>query len=222
MAVSIETACTIPDTLSGCKPLDPAEQPCPNRPMNRSEHVRWFAREVLPHEPDVRRWLVRRVRGLPDCHVDEIVQETYARLWAAGAERIMNPRAYFFVTARHVVGEVLRRSRVVSIETMADIEVLDIAHQDVGPERRLSGREEIERVQRVIAKLPPKCREAFELRKFGELSQREIAQRMQLSESTVEKHLVKALRIILAELKESDSDERTSARKGHEYRHRNR
>jgi RNA polymerase sigma factor (sigma-70 family) len=220
--VITEPARTVPGALPGCEPLDPAGEACPNRVMDRSEHVRWFAREVLPHEADVRRWLVRRIRGLPDCHVDEIVQETYARLWAAGAERIMNPRAYFFVTARHVVGEVLRRSRVVSIETMADIEVLDIAHQDVGPERRLSGREEIERVQLVMAKLPPKCREAFELRKFGELSQREIAQRMQLSESTVEKHLVKALRIILSELKESDSDERTSARKGHEYRHRNR
>jgi hypothetical protein len=55
--------------------------------MERGEHVRWFAREVLPHEADVRRWLARRVRGLPDCHVDEIVQEAYARLWATGPER---------------------------------------------------------------------------------------------------------------------------------------
>ena len=121
-----------------------------------------------------------------------------------------------------MVGEVLRRSRVVSIETMADVEVLDIAHEDVGPERRLSGREEIERVRQIMAKLPPKCREAFELRKFGELSQREIAQRMQLSESTVEKHLVKALRLVMSALQESDSDTKLSARKGYEYRHRNR
>ena len=217
-----EIACPVADPSSAGEPLDPAAEPCTNRPMERSEHVRWFAREVLPHEADVRRWLARRVRGLPGCHVDEIVQETYARLWAVGAARILNPRAYFFVTARHVVGEVLRRSRVVSIETMADVEVLDIAHEDVGPERRLSGREEVERVRQVMAKLPPKCREAFELRKFGELSQREIAQRMQLSESTVEKHLVKALRIIMSELQESDSDVKPSARKRHEYRHRNR
>jgi RNA polymerase sigma-70 factor (ECF subfamily) len=73
-----------------------------------------------------------------------------------------------------------------------------------------------------MAKLPPKCREAFELRKFGELSQREIAQRMQLSESTVEKHLVKALRVIMSELQESDPGTKLPARKGHEYRQRNR
>src|ERR1043165_2988486 len=100
MASSNGTACTGAEQSGTGALLDPAAQPCPNRPMDRSEHVRWFAREVLPHEPDVRRWLARRVRGLPDCHVDEIVQETYARLWAVGAERILNPRAYFFVTAR--------------------------------------------------------------------------------------------------------------------------
>lgn len=192
--------------------------------MDRGEHVRWFAREVLPHEADVRRWLSRRVRGLPDCHVDEIVQEAYARLWAAGTDRIVNPRAYFFVTARHVVGEVLRRLRVVSIETIADIDSLNIADEDVGLERRIGGREEIERVQHMLAKLPPKCREAFELRKFAELSQKEIAQRMQLSESTVEKHLVKALRLLMIEMKAADEPGATevSKVKRNEYRHRHR
>lgn len=196
--------------------------------MDRGEHVRWFAREVLPHEADVRRWLARRVRGLPDCHVDEIVQEAYARLWATGPERIVNPRAYFFVTARHVVGEVLRRLRVVAIETIADIDSLNIADEDVGLERRISGREEIERVQHMLAKLPPKCREAFELRKFAELSQKEIAERMQLSESTVEKHLVKALRLLMNEIRAADAPAARSKVKvlakvkAHEYRHRQR
>lgn len=202
--------------------LDQSTSPCRNPVMDRGEQVRWFSREVLPHEADVRRWLERRIRGLPDCHVDEIVQESYARLWAAGVERIANPRAYFFVTARHVVGEVLRRSRVVSIETIADIDELNIADDDVGMERRLSGREEIMRVRQVLATLPPKCREAFELRKFAELSQKEIAQRMQIAESTVEKHLVKALRILMNELKRADGATPPAGGKHHEHRHRQR
>ena len=202
--------------------LDVAKQPCRNAPVDRGEHVRWFAREILPHEADVRRWLVRRVRGMADCHVDEVVQEAYARLWAAGTQRILNPRAYFFVTVRHIVAEALRRSRVVSIETIADVDSLNIASSDVGPERRLSGREEIERMGHILAKLPPKCREAFELRKFAELSQREIAERMQVSESTVEKHLVKALRIVMQEMKETDREPQPLSRKNHEQRHRRR
>jgi RNA polymerase sigma-70 factor (ECF subfamily) len=92
----------------------------------------------------------------------------------------------------------------------------------VGLERRISGREEIERVQHMLAKLPPKCREAFELRKFAELSQKEIAARMQLSESTVEKHLVKALRLLMEEMQAAEPMAAQSKVKAHEYRHRQR
>src|SRR5882672_11164413 len=124
--------------------------------MELGERTRWFAREVLPHEADVRRWLARKIRGLPNCDLDEIMQESYARLWVASAERIVNPRAYLFVTARHVVGEILRRSRIVSIGTMADSDTLNIPDGDGGPERRVSGREEVERIRRALAKLPSK------------------------------------------------------------------
>ncbi|MGI8839781.1 MAG: RNA polymerase sigma factor [Caulobacteraceae bacterium] len=168
--------------------------------MDRNERVRWFAREVLPHESAVRQWLTRNVRSLPGCDIDEVIQEAYARLWAAECDKILNPRAYFFVTARHLVGEVLRRSRIVEIKTMADIDALNIVDDDGGPERRLSGREEVERFRHVLASIPPKCREAFELRKFDGLSQREIAGRMGIAESTVEKHLSKALRLVIKEM----------------------
>jgi RNA polymerase sigma factor (sigma-70 family) len=175
--------------------------------MEHGERVRWFAREVLPHEPDVRRWLARKIRGLSLCDLDEIVQEAYARLWVASPEQILNPRAYFFVTARHLVGEVLRRSRIVSIETMADIDMLNIPDGDGGPERRASGREEVERMYGAVAKLPAKCRKVFELRKLEGFSQREVAQRIGISESTVEKHLIKALRCVMNEMKESVVEE---------------
>jgi RNA polymerase sigma factor (sigma-70 family) len=188
--------------------------------MDRAERIRWFAREVLPHEAELRRWLSRKIRGLPHCDTDEIIQEAYARLWTVDPARIVVARAYLFVTARHVVGEVLRRSRVVSIETMADIESLNIMDGDESPERRLSGREEVERMRSILMKLPPKCRQAFELRKFEELSQREIAQRMKISESTVEKHLVKALRWVMNEMRGLEAAERARAQNNHELRRR--
>jgi RNA polymerase sigma-70 factor (ECF subfamily) len=183
--------------------------------VERSERIRWFAREVLPHEPDLRRWLARHLRTVPNCDFDEIVQESYARLWAANPERILNARAYFFVTARHVVGEILRRARVVSIETMADIDTLNIADGDGGPERRVSGREDIERMRLALSKLPPKCRTAFELRKFHGLSQREIATRMGISESTVEKHLIKGLRWVISEMTAAGEEVLPAVRRGH-------
>lgn len=186
--------------------------------MEPGERVRWFAREVLPHEADVRRWLARRIRGLPYCDIDEIMQEAYARLWAANPERIVSSRAYFFVTARHIVGEMLRRARVVSIETMADIDELNIADAEGEPERRVSGREEIERLRQALSRLPPKCRQVFELRKFEGLSQRQVAERLGIAQSTVEKHLIKALRWMMSEMKDSGAGEKSPTVRSHVFR----
>ena len=174
--------------------------------MDQDARFRWFAREVLPNEADVRKWLVARLRGLTSCDIDEVVQEAYARIWAADTGAIRNPRAYLFVTARHIVGEHLRRSRIVSIELMADLEILNIEDEEVNAHRRLSGKEEIARLHEIVAKLPPKCRMAFKLKKFEELSQREIGERMGVAESTVEKHLAKALKIISREMKEAPGE----------------
>ena len=168
--------------------------------MEHESRIRWFAREVLPHESDVRRWLASRIRGLAMCDLDEVVQETYARLWAVDTDGINDARAYLFVIARRVVGETVRRSRIVPIETVADIDALNVADAGPTPERRLSGREEVERLHAVIATLPAKCRQAFVMKKFESLSQREISERMNISESTVEKHLAKALRTIMREM----------------------
>ena len=168
--------------------------------MDHGSRLRWFAREVLPHEPDVRRWLSVRLRGLESCDLDEVVQEAYARMWGADLDRIANPRAYLFVTAKHIVGEQLRRSRIVSIELMADLDVLNIEDDEINVHRRLSGQQEIARLHVIIDGLPPKCRQAFRMKKFEELSQREIAARMGVAESTVEKHLAKALRVISKEM----------------------
>jgi RNA polymerase sigma factor (sigma-70 family) len=178
-----------------------------NCTMDRNERIRWFAREVLPHESAVRKWLAPKLRGLPNCDIDEVIQEAYARLWAGEPDRILNVRAYFFVTARHVVGEAFRRARIVSIETMADLDGLNIVDNDGGPERHVSGRQELERLRQVLERLPPKCRQAFELRKFEGLSQRDIAARMGIAESTVEKHLAKALHLVMTEMATPEPDE---------------
>lgn len=170
--------------------------------MDHQARLLWFAREVLPHEGDMRRWLLGRIRGLTSCELDEVVQEAYARMWSADVDGIANGRAYLFVTARHIVGEHVRRSRIVSIELVADFESLNIVDEEIGAFRRLSGEQEVGRLHSAIATLPPKCRQAFQLKKFEELSQREIAERMGISESTVEKHLAKALRLVMQMMKE--------------------
>lgn len=160
------------------------------------ERAVWLARHVLPHEPALRAWLRhKRVTGLD---IDDIVQETYARLAAADTvANVLNPKTYTFQTAHSVILTHLRRSRVVSIRAVEDVELVAGASDDPSPERQVSDREELHRIAQAIASLPEKVRAVFTLRRVEGLSQREVAERLKLSESTVEKHMGKGLRLMM-------------------------
>lgn len=156
----------------------------------------WLAECVLPHEPALRSWLHGRLGGRME--VDDIVQETYALLAALDdVAHVRNPRAYFFKAAQSVVLQNLRRARIVSIESVAEVDRLSLAPDERSPERYANSHQELRLIGTLLASLPPKCREAFALRKVEGLSQREVAQRMGVSENTVEKHVGKGLRILL-------------------------
>jgi len=170
----------------------------------RARIVAWLGREILPHEAAVRAWLRRSFAAAGD--VDDILQETYCRLAALSTiDHIGEPRAYFFQAARSVALEQIRRARVVRIETVSEIEALDLALEEPSAERIVSGRRELERVRGLIAALPDRCRRIFELRKIEGVSQREIAQRLGVSENVVENEAVRGLRAILAAMTEQDA-----------------
>jgi RNA polymerase sigma-70 factor (ECF subfamily) len=165
--------------------------------MDEAAKYRWIGAHILPLEGEVRLWLRAHVRSLSAADIDDVIQESYARLWPAEFATIASPRAYFYRVVRNLVHELARHARVVPMELMGEIDALGVISDEPGPERRLSARQELDRLKSIVAELPPQCRKAFELRKFEGLSQRAIAARMGVSESTVEKHLAKALARLL-------------------------
>lgn len=58
------------------------------------------------------------------------------------------------------------------------------------------------RIDRALVKLPEKCREIFELSRFGEKKYSEISQLLGISVKTVETQMSKALHILREELKD--------------------
>ncbi len=164
-----------------------------------SERAAWLATQILPHEPALRRWLRKHAPGNVDC--DDVIQETYAILAGLGeVAHIANPRAYLFTAAQSVLLQQVRRARIVSIESVAEIERLDITQDERSPERHAIAGQELRRIGEALAALPDKCRQVFVLRKVDGLSQREIAARLGISENTVEKHIVKGLRLLMARM----------------------
>ncbi|MDT9600115.1 RNA polymerase sigma factor [Sphingosinicella rhizophila] len=170
---------------------------------NSPERVAWVGSHIVPHEADLRVWLRRT--GMPVHEVDDVVQDAYVRIaQLAGVEHIRNPRSYFFITARSAMVSRIRRERIVRIDSMNDIEALAVEDMAPGPERQLSGRQELERVGRMIEALPERCREIFRLRRIEGVPQREIAARLGISEHVVEQQAVRGLKLLAAALTEGD------------------
>lgn len=157
------------------------------------ERARWLALNIVPHEAALRAWLRRRpVAGL---EVDDVVQETYARLsLVASISEVRDPRNYMFRTAHSVLLTFMRRSRVVPMISFGLFE--GFVDNQPDPEASALVRDELSRLARAIAVLPPKMREVFVLRRVEGLSQRQVAERLGISESTVEKHMGSGFRRI--------------------------
>lgn len=187
------------------------------------ERAGWLAEHVLPFEPALRDWLRRRLSLRQD--VDDVIQETYAILAGmADISHIQQPKAYMYSVAHSVVLQQLRRAQVVSIEAVAEIDRVAVGGDEVNPERNASSRQELARIGALIESLPDKCRQAFVLRRVEGYSQREIAQRMQISENTVEKHVCKGIRVLMDAMKRDDNgmqqDGKQSTMEGAGHAHR--
>ena len=160
------------------------------------DRVAWICDEVLPHESALRSWL--RSQQLIDADISDVVQETYAILTSMErVDHILDIRTYMFSVARNLMLRSLRRRRVVSIDALAEIELAELESNEPSPEMQADSGRELQRVAEHLEELPPKCRQAFLLRKVDGLSQAQIAAVMGISENTVEKHLGKALRMLL-------------------------
>lgn len=165
--------------------------------MQDDRHViAWVAREILPHEAEVRGWLRRSL--LAQGEEEDVIQEAYCRLSALdGVAHISNARAYFFQVVRGIVIDQLRRARVVRIETVTEVDALRLPTDAPSPERIAGARRELAHVRGLIDALPDRCRRIFELRKIEGRSQKEIAMLMGVNEHVVENDVAKGQRLIL-------------------------
>lgn len=127
----------------------------------------------------------------------DLTQESYLRaiaLQRSGAV-IVDPRAMLYRVARNLVVDRHRRARSRDhddIDTLAEAEQ-PRAPTHLQPEEALAAAQVATAYAAVIEALPPRCREAFVMHVFEELPQAQVAARMGISRSMVEKHVVRGM-----------------------------
>jgi RNA polymerase sigma-70 factor (ECF subfamily) len=132
---------------------------------------------------------------------EELVQETFLRLWS-DRERLevhTSLRAFLYASARNRALNQLKRHGIE--QRWAEAEVLEpVGVADPEAYEALERAEVSARVRRVIESLPPRLRETVELRWGSQWSHAEVAEAMGISQKGVEANVARAKAALRAAL----------------------
>lgn len=160
---------------------------------------RWFSEEALPHDAQLKAYLRGAFPGVRD--VDDVVQESYLRIWRAQARgSVASARHFLFRVARNLALDLVRRDHRAPVRAAGDLAALEAA--DEAPSARAAA-ETAERVVLLAAALDalsPRHREVVILCKLQARSHREAAALLGISEKTVAEHLYRAVHRLGEEL----------------------
>ena len=125
---------------------------------------------------------------------EDVVHDAYVRVLERASDTpIEQPRAFLYRTAMNLVIDGHRRN---ALRQSEPLEVLDNEERFAAcsPHASHHQGQRLEMLERALAELPAACRDSFLLRKLEGLSHLQIAERLNISRSLVEKHIVNAMK----------------------------
>ncbi len=149
-----------------------------------SDQASWFTKEVHPHDAQLKSYLRGAFPTVRD--VEDVVQESYLRVWKARTTRpIQSAKAFLFAVARRLALDLVRRERRSPFVAVKDFEALFVSTDAPDAAEAADHAEDIQLLVAAIESLPARCREIFVLCQLEGRPQREVAERLGLSENTV-------------------------------------
>lgn len=155
-----------------------------------------------------------RLRGYALRFVDDvetandILQECFLHFWERRRQiESVSVTSLLFVIVRNACLNYLKHKQLVEQQPLEDIsQVLgqeELYAWDFGmnPEQKLLYEELQDQIRHVLRQLPERCREVFVMSRFQHLKNREIAEKLQISSTAVEKHISKALKAFAGHFK---------------------
>jgi RNA polymerase sigma factor (sigma-70 family) len=134
-------------------------------------------------------------RHIPPHEVDDLVQEVFLKLSArGGVDHVERIEPYVFATASNLLRD--RRRHLTSHAAESHVPYDETAHgysrATLEPDRILLGTQRVTQLVQALYELPERMRVVFSLYHFEELSHKEIARRLGIALSTVEKNIARA------------------------------
>ncbi|WP_339898387.1 sigma-70 family RNA polymerase sigma factor [uncultured Gilvimarinus sp.] len=143
--------------------------------------------------------LMRRTVGrvVPPDDVEDIVQETYVKACQIrDLGHIRNPQSFLLKMARNLALDHIKRAEyrlATSITQLSGDSDFELGSEHDSTLDCVTGDQEFSLFCEAVRQLPQQCRRAFVLKKVYGYSQKDIADRLGISESTVEKHIATGL-----------------------------
>jgi len=146
----------------------------------------------IENESFIKKFLARFFYQPQD--IEDVAQEAYLRAYVAEqSKHIERPKAFLFRVAKNIaLNKLGKKSQQITdyIEDLGGSEVIQGTSNVVD---ELEAEQALGLYCEAVATLPDKCRQVFLLRKVHGLTHKEIAQRMSLSVSSIEKYLFKGV-----------------------------
>ena len=151
-----------------------------------------FARRLVErYRAPLRTYFLRRV--FSKAEAEDLTQEVLLRVMGrAGAKEIDNAEAFLFRTAVNLLCDRSRRHKTRVINYTEIVERQKTA-EVLSPERVVQSRQSLQLVLAVLDRLGERTRDIFLLHRLEYMKYREIADLYGISQSAVEKHMMKAL-----------------------------
>lgn len=167
-------------------------------PANRRDFAGLYRATLAP----LRRYLARLLGNTTEAQ--DIAHDAYLRVQPSIEKQTAeNPEALLYTTARRLAINQLKRRSIAPISSTPS--PVDSPSSAPGVVQQVMARQELQQLEAAIAQLPEGCRAVLLLRKIDLLSHQEIAEKLGIAVSTVEKQHARALRLLrLALLPRSD------------------
>jgi RNA polymerase sigma-70 factor (ECF subfamily) len=139
----------------------------------------------------LRRFL--RHQGRTGDEADELIQEAFLRLQLYRRERhVYEPEAFLVRTVRNLSVDILRRRTQRGTHVAVESERIRLIDPNPSPDEVLASQQRLQRLRAGLAALPPRTREVVLLQRIEGFSHAQIAARLSITVSAVEKHVAKA------------------------------